>query len=336
LGSLKPLKYPHRPYLIRTAPLLLCQLGVRLDLNWTLYPQSCDFKRLGQKLEAQNSNSFKRGSVLSTLQKINSCLVAIAHDVAEGFFFITHSSMAFLGLSVFFLTMVMTLRPELRESGEIMLINWLQERRADETGLMGDVDAVDRATATNPYQLPKQQANIAFWLSKKYHVAPEPLGALVEEAYDLGAKNQIEPTLILAVMAIESGFNPFAQSGVGAQGLMQVMTRMHSEKYEGFGGDLAAFDPVTNLRVGVKILKDFILRSGSIEGGLKLYVGDTSNSMDKSYSSKVLAEQARLNQVAQGVKIPTSPPPTLTAASSVLVENLWEKAQKLASFKDEP
>lgn len=294
------------------------------------------FKWFLKSLRLKTPSSSTRGSVLSTLQKINLSLKAIAQDVAEGFFFITHSSLAFLGLSVFFLTMVLSLRPELRQSGEIMLINWLQERRADETGLMVDVDAVDRATATNPYQLPKQQANIAFWLSKKYHVAPEPLGALVEEAYDLGAKNQIEPTLILAVMAIESGFNPFAQSSVGAQGLMQVMTRMHSEKYEGFGGDLAAFDPVTNLRVGVKILKDFILKSGTIEGGLKLYVGDTSSSDDKNYSSKVLAEQAKLNQVAQGVKIPTSAPPTLTAASSVLVENLWEKAQKLVSFKDEP
>lgn len=273
---------------------------------------------------------------MSTLQKINLSLKVIAQDVAEGFFFITHSSMAFLGLSVFFLTMVLTLRPELRENVEVKLINWLQERRADETGLMGDVDAVDRATATNPYQLPKQQANIAFWLSKKYHVAPEPIGALVEEAYELGAKNQMEPTLILAVMAIESGFNPFAQSSVGAQGLMQVMTHMHSEKYEGFGGDLAAFDPVTNLRVGVKILKDFILRAGSVEGGLKLYVGDTSSSDDKAYSAKVLAEQAKLNQVAQGIKVPTSLPPTLSAASSGLVENLWEKAQKLATFKDEP
>jgi hypothetical protein len=277
-----------------------------------------------------------RSSVLSTLQKFNSSLKVIAQDVAEGFFFITHSSLAFLGLSVFFLTMVLTLRPELRESGEIMLINWLQERRADETGLMADADAVDRATATNPYHLPKQQSNIAFWLSKKYHVAPEPIGALVEEAYDLGSKNQIEPTLILAVMAIESGFNPFAQSGVGAQGLMQVMTHMHSEKYEGFGGELAAFDPVTNLRVGVKILKDFIAKAGSIEGGLKLYVGDTSTTDEKAYSSKVLAEQAKLIQVAQGIKVPTTMPPTLTAASSGLVENLWEKAQKLASFKDEP
>ncbi|MHC5879399.1 lytic transglycosylase domain-containing protein, partial [Streptococcus pyogenes] len=83
----------------------------------------------------------------------------------------------------------------------------------------------------------------------------------------------IDPTLILAVMAIESGFNPFAQSSVGAQGLMQVMTNVHSEKYRHFGGEYAAFDPLSNLRVGVKILREYISRAGSVEGGLKWYVG---------------------------------------------------------------
>ena len=266
------------------------------------------------------------------------CANIFVHDVAEGLFFITHSSLALVGLVVFFVTMVVTLRPEIRENAEITLINWLQQRHADDTGLATDVDAVDRATATDPSALPKQQANVAFWLSKKYHVAPEPISALVEEAYDLGPKNDIDPTLILAVMAIESGFNPFAQSNVGAQGLMQVMTRMHTEKYEGFGGNLAAFDPVSNLRVGVKILKDDILKSGSVQGGLQLYVGDSSNPEEGSYSAKVLAEQARLKQVAQGLRVPTAPMTpltTLTTASTGLVENLWEKAHKLASFAEE-
>ena len=74
-------------------------------------------------------------------------------------------------------------------------------------------------------------------------------------------------------MAVESSFNPFAQSPVGAQGLMQVMTKVHNDKYEAFGGNLAAFDPVTNLRVGVQVLKECIARAGCLEAGLRFYVG---------------------------------------------------------------
>jgi soluble lytic murein transglycosylase-like protein len=80
---------------------------------------------------------------------------------------------------------------------------------------------------------------------------------------------QLDPTLILAVMAVESSFNPFAQSPVGAQGLMQVLTRVHDDKYEAFGGNHAAFDPVSNLRVGVQVLKDCIARAGSLHDGLR-------------------------------------------------------------------
>jgi soluble lytic murein transglycosylase-like protein len=54
---------------------------------------------------------------------------------------------------------------------------------------------------------------------------------------------------------------------------MQVMTGIHSDKYENFGGKLAAFDPVTNLRVGAKVLQECIQRAGSVQAGLKFYVG---------------------------------------------------------------
>ena len=81
---------------------------------------------------------------------------------------------------------------------------------------------------------------------------------------------------------------------MGAQGLMQVMTQIHSDKYESFGGKLAAFDPVTNLRVGVKVLQECIARAGSVEGGLKLYVGAGNLEADGGYAGKVMGEHARL------------------------------------------
>jgi hypothetical protein len=155
---------------------------------------------------------------------------------------------------------------------------------------------------------------VAYWLSKKYRVAAEPLSVLVAEAYQLGKRTKLDPTLILAIMAVESSFNPFAQSHVGAQGLMQVMTRVHGDKYESAGGTLTAFDPVTNMRVGVKVLQECIARAGSLEGGLRYYVGAANLDDDGGYANKVLAEHERLLQVANGRN-----PPTTTAPSAPIV-----------------
>jgi hypothetical protein len=119
----------------------------------------------------------------------------------------------------------------------------------------------------------------------------------VQEAWRVGELVNLDPTLILAVMAVESSFNPFAQSPVGAQGLMQVMTKVHDDKYEAFGGRHAAFDPVTNLRVGVQVLKECIARAGSLEDGLRYYVG-AANIDDGGYVMKVLIEQNVLRQQA--------------------------------------
>jgi soluble lytic murein transglycosylase-like protein len=234
-------------------------------------------------------------------------LRTFASDVAEGFFEITHNSFALLGLAVVFVVITLTIRPDLRQTGEEKLMDWLQARQVALLGMEPEPDAVERATATNPKDLPKEQAAVAYWLSKKYRVAPEPLSALVAEAYNVGRNTQLDPTLILAIMAVESSFNPFAQSAVGAQGLMQVMTQVHSDKYENFGGKLAAFDPLTNLRVGVKVLQECIARAGSLEGGLKFYVGAGNMEADGGYAGKVLSEYARLYQVAKGRALPLAP-----------------------------
>jgi len=245
---------------------------------------------------------------MTAFKKLSSGLRTFAADVAQGFFEITHNGFALLGLAVMFATITLIARPELRQAGEVRLMSWLQSRQIAITGFVVEADAIERATAANPKDLPKQQAAVAYWLSKKYRVAPEPLSALVAEAYEIGKRTQLDPTLLLAVMAVESGFNPFAQSPVGAQGLMQVMTRIHSDKYESFGGKFAAFDPVSNLRVGAKVLQECIERAGSLEGGLRFYVGAANMEDDTGYGAKVLAEHARLQQVANGRAVPLLTP----------------------------
>jgi soluble lytic murein transglycosylase-like protein len=120
--------------------------------------------------------------------------------------------------------------------------------------------------------------------------------------------------LILAVMCIESGLNPFAESAMGAQGLMQVMSKVHHDKFKELGGVKAALNPVANIRVGSLILKDYVTRGGSVEAGLKLYVGAAAFDNDAGYGSKVLAEYHRLKEVASGKNVPTLVAPITTTA----------------------
>ncbi|MGN6570205.1 MAG: transglycosylase SLT domain-containing protein, partial [Pseudolabrys sp.] len=135
-------------------------------------------------------------------------------------------------------------------------------------------DAVEIANADDKANRPtRQQKYVTDWLSRRYRVAGDAANMLVTTAYSTAHEIKLDPLLILAVMAIESGLNPFAESPMGAQGLMQVMSKVHSDKFEEVGGSQAALNPVANIRVGARILKDYVTRTGSVEAGLKSYVG---------------------------------------------------------------
>lgn len=261
-------------------------------------------------------------------------------DVTEGFLEIIHNGLALLGIAVVLTLITLTARPDWREDGEEKLRAWLlqrQEAMEDNTMLAelnAEPDAIERTTASNPKDLPHEQAAIAYWLSKKYKVAAEPMAALVIEAYEQGMRHRIDPTLILAVVAIESRFNPFAQSSVGAQGLMQVMTRVHTEKYQHFGGNLAAFDPVSNMRVGVSILKEYIGRAGSVEGGLRYYVGAANLASDGGYAAKVLAEHRRILQVIG--KTPPAAKPQAPAAPNLQAATAESASAAAVALADVP
>lgn len=231
-------------------------------------------------------------------------------DAYHGFFAFTHNGMALVGVGLAALALTLAARADLRTAAEQQVLGWLLERH--EVALSGSddessVDMPGQVLASEPGLLPKQQAAVTQWLSRKYRVAQEPLGTLVAEAFTVGEKVRLDPTLILAVMAIESRFNPYAQSPVGAQGLMQVLTRVHTDKYADAGGHSAAFDPLTNLRVGVKVLQDCIKQAGSIEGGLRLYVGAVTTD-GSDYINKVMSEHLRIQSVALGKPMPTSFP----------------------------
>jgi soluble lytic murein transglycosylase-like protein len=167
----------------------------------------------------------------------------------------------------------------------------------------------------------KQQQLVTSWLSKRYRVAGDAADMLVSTAYSTANEIKLDPLLILAVMAIESGLNPFAESPVGAQGLMQVMSKVHRERFQEMGGVQAALNPVANIRVGSLILKDYVTRGGSVEAGLKSYVGAAAFDTDAGYGTKVMGEHNLLQQVAAGKKVsPTRSSATAAAPAATVAE----------------
>ena len=249
-------------------------------------------------------------------------LSVFCRDVGHGLLEVSHNTLALVGLAAVAVLVFALGRADLRHQAEVLALDWLQVRHEQREMASGNTlaavaepDAVARATASDPKELNRQQAAVAHWLARRYKVAPEPISALVQEAWAMGQRAGLDPTLILAIMAIESRFNPFAQSPVGAQGLMQVMTRVHDDKYTAFGGTHAAFDPISNLRVGVQVLKECIARAGNLQDGLRYYVGAALHEGDGGYAARVIVEQTHLRAVADGknVSVNVSNMPAATA-----------------------
>jgi len=276
--------------------------------------------------------------VLAMPRAVFQSLAVFAADVLRGMLVISHNALAVIGLLLVAAALFAAGRDDLRQKAELEFLGWLQARQeariepaqAAFWGEVSPAEAMARATASDPKELDQQQAAVAHWLARRYRVAPEPISRLVQEAWSVGQRAALDPTLILAIMAIESSFNPFAQSTVGAQGLMQVMTKVHDDKYEPFGGTHAAFDPITNLRVGVAVLKECIARAGSLEAGLRYYVGAANLPDDGGYVGKVLAEQQSLRSVMTGKAAPTlgaAAPGTLLAPDATLLAQRIARAR---------
>jgi len=137
---------------------------------------------------------------------------------------------------------------------------------------------------------------LATFLSKRYRVAQAATEQLVGVAFDVGQQVGLDPLLLLAVMAVESRFNPIAESEFGAKGLMQIIPKYHVEQLRAMGGgEHSVLDPHVNVTLGARILKDYIRRTGSLESGLQWYAGALSDTSSE-YAQRVIAEQQRLRQ----------------------------------------
>lgn len=172
------------------------------------------------------------------------------------------------------------------------------ENPAPDVVATSEAEILESATGQSAPELnPKMQAALDY-VAKRYRVSNEALEPIFATAQAAGKEERIDPLLIIAVIGIESGFNPFSQSVVGAKGLMQVMPNFHMDKLPEEANDSAFLDPVTNVQVGAKVLRESIRRFGGIENGLQQFAG-ALNDPDRRYASKVLAEKQRLDKAVQ-------------------------------------
>lgn len=157
---------------------------------------------------------------------------------------------------------------------------------------------VDTQLADEDVTLSREMARVRDWVSRRYKVSTVALEPVLLAAEESGRHVGIDPLLIVAVMAIESSFNPFAESTMGAQGLMQVIPRFHMDKIGDERGEDALFDPELNVRVGTLVLQEGLRRYGSMKSALQYYGGALSDPA-ASYARKVMAMQQRLSTAAR-------------------------------------
>ena len=167
---------------------------------------------------------------------------------------------------------------------------------ADEVGDESEVADVEEPAAE---LLPPRLRGAMDYVTRRYKVSTEAVQPIFATAQSVGRELHLDPLLIIAIIGVESGFNPFSQSVVGAQGLMQVVPRFHQDKLP---EESASFlDPITNVQVGARVLKESIRRHGGLEEGLQQFGGAIGDA-GRRYATKVLAERQRLEQAAQRLR----------------------------------
>lgn len=164
----------------------------------------------------------------------------------------------------------------------------------------GHVQPVARVESPKLIALPldQRQRAVANFITRKYGVSSEVVQEFVRTAFAAGKQYGIDPLLVVAMMAVESSFNPIAESYAGAKGLMQIIPKYHLEKFAEFGGEHAVFDPRVNIVVGARIVREYLMMaSGDLFTALQTYAGALADKQ-ATYTHRVLNEKDQLDELA--------------------------------------
>ena len=162
---------------------------------------------------------------------------------------------------------------------------------------LGNALVLSTPSADGEVALSQQMQRVSAWVAKRYRVSGDELAPALAEAENSARNAGLDPLLIVAMMAVESSFNPLAESRMGARGLMQVIPRWHMDKIGADADEDAFFDPLINVQVGTQVLVEGLQRYGSLQEALQYYNGARKDP-EARYTKKVMAIKAQLASVA--------------------------------------
>lgn len=205
-----------------------------------------------------------------------------------------HGSLLSIGLVVSVLIAGALAAGELPDAlRSLVAVSAPQEISSTGRAALGESELADNTPTLN-----RNLQKAAEYISRRYRVA-QPAIEEIARAADKSARSAgLDPLLVLAMIGIESRFNPYSESSFGAQGLMQIIGKFHVDKFEPTPDGFALLDPATNIHVGVQILHAYVRKTGSLEAALKLYGGESDDS-GVGYAEKVFAEKGRIEQSLQ-------------------------------------